>query len=121
FIVPEGASPEQQRRIQEKLDPILQANPAVDKYFTVAGRPGLGAGVFTAIFLKDAKNRFDIERVAADLRKACGDIPGVFPTLNPQPVLQINVGATGSSFGRYTYVLSVINREEVYTAADKLE
>ena len=27
--------------------PILQANPAVDKYFTVAGRSGLGAGVFT--------------------------------------------------------------------------
>src|SRR5438105_12001820 len=69
FIVPEGASPEQQRRLQEKLDPVLQANPAVDKYFTVAGRPGLGAGVFTAIFLKNASNRVDIERVAADLRK----------------------------------------------------
>src|SRR5204863_5189688 len=48
-------------------------------------------------------------------------IPGVFPTLNPQPVLQINVGATGSSFGRYTYVLSGINLNEVYAAADKLE
>ena len=23
--------------VQEKLDPILQANPAVDKYFTIAG------------------------------------------------------------------------------------
>ena len=103
-----------------KLDPILQANPAVDKYFTVAGRPGLGAGVFTVLFLKDANNRQNIEQVAADLRKACSNLPGVFPTLNPQPVLQINIGATGSAFGRYSYVLSGIDPEEVYAAADKL-
>ena len=120
FIVQEGASPDQQRRLQEKLDPILQANPAVDKYFTVAGRSGLGAGVFTVLFLKDANKRADIDQVAADLRKACGEIPGVFPTLNPQPVLRIDIGATGSSFGRYTYVLSGINPDEVYAAADKL-
>ena len=121
FIVQEGASPEQQRELQNKLDPVLQANPAIDKYFTVAGRSGLGAGVFTVLFLKDASQRANIDRVAADLRKACGGIPGVFPTLNPQPVLQINVGATGSSFGRYTYVLSGINPDEVYAAAEKLE
>ena len=41
--------------------------------------------------------------------------------MQPQPVLQINVGAAGSSFGRYTYVLSGINPDEVYAAADKLE
>ncbi|MBA3651458.1 MAG: efflux RND transporter permease subunit, partial [Chthoniobacterales bacterium] len=120
FIVQEGASPDQQRRLQEKLDPVLQANPAVDKYFTVAGRSGLGAGVFTVLFLKDANKRADIDQVAADLRKACSEIPGVFPTLNPQPVLRIDIGATGSSFGRYTYVLSGINPDEVYAAADKL-
>ena len=120
FIVQEGASPDQQRRLQEKLDPVLQANPAVDKYFTVAGRSGLGAGVFTVLFLRNASERPDIDTVAAQLRKACSEIPGVFPTLNPQPVLQINIGATGSSFGRYTYVLSGINPDQVYAAADKL-
>lgn len=120
FIVQEGASPDQQRRLQEKLDPVLQANPAIDKYFTVAGRSGLGAGVFTALFLKDASQRADIDTVAAQLRKACSEIPGIFPTLNPQPVLQINIGATGSSFGRYSYVLSGINPNEVYDAAEKL-
>ena len=120
FIVQEGASPQQQRQLQDKLDPILQANPAVDKYFTVAGRAGLTAGVFTVLFLKDASDRPGIDAVAADLRKAASGIPGIFPTLNPQPVLQINVGATGSNFGRYTYVLSGINPDEVYAAADKL-
>src|SRR2546421_1332158 len=120
FIVQEGASPAQQRQLQTQLDPILQANPAVDKYFTVAGRSGLGAGVFTVLFLKDKKERADIETVAAQLRKACSEIPGVFPTLNPQPVLQINIGATGSQFGRYSYVISGIDPDEVYSAADKL-
>src|SRR5262249_27490690 len=57
FIIQEGASPQQQRQLQDKLDPILQANKAVDKYFTVAGRAGQTAGVFTVLFLKDAKDR----------------------------------------------------------------
>jgi len=70
--------------------------------------------------LKDANNRQNIEQVAADLRKACSNLTGVFPTLNPQPVLQINIGATGSAFGRYSYVLSGIDPQEVYAAADKL-
>jgi HAE1 family hydrophobic/amphiphilic exporter-1 len=35
--------------------------------------------------------------------------------------LRIDIGATGSSFGRYTYVLSGIDPQEVYAAADKLE
>jgi hydrophobic/amphiphilic exporter-1 (mainly G- bacteria), HAE1 family len=121
FIVQEGASPDQQRALQQELDPILQANPAVDKYFTVAGRSGLGAGVFTALFLKEHSKRPGIETVAAQLRKATSGIPGIFPTLNPQPVLQINIGATGSQFGRYSYVISGISPDEVYGAADKLQ
>jgi HAE1 family hydrophobic/amphiphilic exporter-1 len=118
LIVQEGASPAQQKRLQDQLDPILQANPSVDKYFTVAGRAGQSAGIFTVLFLKDRKDRPPIETVAADLRKAISTVPGIFPTLNPSPVLQINIGATGSSFGRYSYVLSGINPAEVYAAAD---
>jgi HAE1 family hydrophobic/amphiphilic exporter-1 len=120
FIVQEGASPEQQRQLQDKLDPVLQGNPAVDKYFTVAGRSGMAAGIFTVIFLRSAKERPPIDDVVAQLRKDTSGIPGIFPTLNPSPVLQINIGATGSSFGRYSYVLSGINPDEVYAAADAL-
>ncbi len=120
FIVQEGASPEQQRIIQDKLDPILQANPAVDKYFTVAGRGRGSAGIFTVLFLKDASERPPIEKVVAELRKSLSGIPGVIPTLNPQPVLRIDVGGTGSSFGRYSYTLSGINPDEVYAAAEAL-
>ena len=121
FIVKEGSSPDAQKALQDKLDPILQADPAVDKYFTVAGRTGQSAGIFTVIFLKDASQRPDIDTVAARLRKECSGVPGIFPTLNPQPVLQINVGGSGSSFGRYTYVLSGIEPKDVYAAAAQLQ
>lgn len=121
FILQEGASPAEQRQIQDKLDPILQANPAVDKYFTIAGRAGQTAGVMTVLFLKDVKQRAEIETVAAQIRKETSGIPGIIPTLNPQPALRINLGATGSNFGRYTYTLSGINPDEVYAAADKLQ
>src|SRR5436190_10152587 len=47
-------------------------------------------------------------------------MPRVLPTLNPQPVLQINIGAAGSQFGRYSYVISGIDPNEIYAAADKL-
>jgi HAE1 family hydrophobic/amphiphilic exporter-1 len=119
--MPEGASPAEQKKLQDQLDPVLQANPAVDKYFTIAGRAGQTAGVFTVLFLKDRSERPAIEDVTAELRKACSGIPGVFPTLNPQPALRIDIGATGSSFGRYSYVVSGINPDEVYAAADALE
>ena len=121
LVMQEGTSPQKQKEIQEKLDPVLQANPAVDKYFTVAGSGrGGSSGIFSVIFLKPAQERPPIEQVAMDLRRALSQVPGVFPTLNPQPVLQINIGASGSAFGRYSYSISGINPDEVYAAADAL-
>ncbi|MBA3881387.1 MAG: efflux RND transporter permease subunit, partial [Chthoniobacterales bacterium] len=121
LVMQEGTSPQQQKEVQDKLDPILQGDSAIDKYFTVAGSGRAGSsGIFTVIFLKNAKQRDPIEKVAMDLRKSLGAIPGIFPTLNPQPVLQINIGATGSAFGRYSYDISGINPDEVYAAADAL-
>jgi HAE1 family hydrophobic/amphiphilic exporter-1 len=121
LLMQEGASPQQQREMQDKLDPILKADPAVDKYFTVAGSGRAGSsGIFTVLFLKDAKQRKHIDDVAMNLRRSLNTIPGIFATLNPQPVLQINIGATGSAFGRYSYSLSGIDPNEVYAAADAL-
>ena len=121
LIMQEGASPQQQRGMQEKLDPILQGNPAIDKYFTIAGSGRAGSSsIFTVLFLKPASERAPIDDVALQLRKSLSGLPGIIPTLQPQPVLQINIGATGSAFGRYSYSLSGINPDEVYAAADAL-
>jgi len=121
LLMQEGASPQQQRDMQDKLDPILQKHPAVDKYFTVAGSGRAGSsGIFTVIFLNDRKHRDQIERVSDELRRTLNTVPGVFATLNPAPVLQINIGAVGSQFGRYSYSISGIDPDEVYAAADAL-
>jgi HAE1 family hydrophobic/amphiphilic exporter-1 len=111
-----------QKDVQNKVDPLLQANAAVDKYFTIAGSGRAGpSALFTVMFLADRKQRPNIDTVAQDLRRSLGSLPGTFPTMNPQPVLQINIGATGSAFGRYSYAISGINPDEVYAAADKLQ
>jgi HAE1 family hydrophobic/amphiphilic exporter-1 len=121
LLMQEGTSPEGQRATQDKLDPILQANPAVDKYFTIAGSGRAGSsGIFTVLFLTPSNQRAPIDEVAMQLRKSLSTMPGIFPTLNPSPVLQINIGATGSAFGRYSYAISGINPDEVYAAADAL-
>src|SRR4051794_5367765 len=121
LLMQEGTSPQQQRVMQDKLDSLLQANPAVDKYFTIAGSGRAGSsGIFSVLFLKDVKERKPIEEVAMELRRSLSQIPGIFPTLNPSPVLQINIGATGSQFGRYSYTISGIDPDEVYAAADAL-
>ena len=121
LLMQEGTSPQQQRVMQEKLDSLLQANPAVDKYFTIAGSGRAGSsGIFCVLFLKDVKERKPIEEVAMELRRTLSQIPGIFPTLNPSPVLQINIGATGSQFGRYSYTISGIDPDEVYSAAEAL-
>jgi HAE1 family hydrophobic/amphiphilic exporter-1 len=121
LLMQEGTSPEGQRATQDKLDPILQSNPAVDKYFTIAGSGRAGSsGIFTVLFLTPSNQRAPIDDVAMQLRKSLSNLPGVFPTLNPSPVLQINIGATGSAFGRYSYAISGINPDEVYAAADAL-
>src|ERR1043166_459377 len=55
-LMQEGTSPQQQRVMQDKLDSLLQANPAVDKYFTIAGSGRAGSsGIFCVLFFKDAK------------------------------------------------------------------
>ena len=78
FIVKEGSSPDAQRALQDKIDPILQANPAVDKYFTVAGRTGSVGGNFQLHLPERPRSkRPDIDTVAEQLRKACSGIPGM--------------------------------------------
>src|SRR3954454_18443567 len=68
LLLQEGASPLLQRQVQNRLDPILQANSAVDKYFTIAGSGRAGSsGIFCVLFLKDAKERKPIEQVAMEL------------------------------------------------------
>jgi HAE1 family hydrophobic/amphiphilic exporter-1 len=54
------------------------------------------------------------------LQKSISAIPGITAVITPQPVLQINVGATNQTQGQYAYTLSGIVPEDVYKAADQM-
>ncbi|MBE7157111.1 MAG: efflux RND transporter permease subunit [Rhodospirillales bacterium] len=122
FIAQEGSSPEQMRRYQSHVNELLKADPAVSQFFTIAGLSGRAASSqgLAFVFLKDAKERPPMDAVVARLQQKLATIPGIVVIMNPSPVLQINIGATNQTQGRYAYTLSGINPDEVYAAAAKL-
>jgi HAE1 family hydrophobic/amphiphilic exporter-1 len=71
-------------------------------------------------FLKPRSQRPPIEQCIPQLQKSISSIPGIIAILQPNPVLQINVGATSQTQGQYAYTLSGIVPDEVYAAADQL-
>ena len=122
FLAQEGTSPGQMRAYQAKVNAVLKANPAVNEFFTLAGLTGRAASSQGLLygFLKPVGQRPPIETVIGQLSQELGKIPGIMPILRPNPVLQINIGATNQNAGRYAYTLRGIDPQSVYAAADQL-
>ena len=122
FLAQEGASPAQMRTYQAKVNEVLKQNGAVNEFFTLAGLLGRGASSqgLMYVFLKPVGQRPPIETVISQLSQELGKIPGILPILRPNPVLQINIGATNQNAGRYAYTLRGIDPKNVYAAADQL-
>src|SRR5213083_3094165 len=122
FIAQEGSSPAQMRAYQTEVNKKLQEDPAVGQFFTLAGfssRSALSQGLMF-LFLKPRSERPPIDQIILRLQKSLGSIPGMAAVLQPNPVLQINVGATSQTQGQYAYTLSGIVPDDVYAAADQL-
>jgi HAE1 family hydrophobic/amphiphilic exporter-1 len=123
MIAQEGSSPEQMRAYQTAVDDVLHASPAVQMSVTVVAlsqrMPG-NQGFMLAI-LKPPGERPPIQEVAAQLMGTIRSrVPGLFPILQPNPVLQISTGATATSQGQYSFAISGINPLEVYEVANRL-
>ena len=122
FIAQEGASPEQMRAFQKQVNEKIIAEPSIGQFFTVAGsaqRSAASQAVIFAVF-KPREQRDPIEQCLLRLQKSISTIPGITAVITPQPVLQINVGATNQTQGQYAYTLSGIVPEDVYKAADQM-
>src|SRR5213596_3078488 len=122
FIAQEGSSPAQMRVFQAQVNEKLQADPAVGQFFTLAGfssRSALSQGLMF-LFLKPRGERPPIDQIILRLQKSLSSIPGIAAVLQPNPVLQISVGATSQSQGQYAYTISGIVPQDVYTVADEL-
>ena len=118
----EGSSPERMRMFQEKLDKIVQSNPAIQVGYTIAGlNTRISSSQMLMLgFLKPVDQRPPIETVMQQLSAEVEKIPGLRPFMQANPVLQISTGATASTQGKFAYSLSGIDPGEVYAAAEAL-
>src|SRR5438876_9220418 len=122
FIAQEGASPEQMRVFQKLVNQKIEEEPGVAEFFTIAGsqqRSAASQGIIFCVF-KPRAERDPIEQCLLRLQKSISTIPGITAVITPQPVLQINVGATNQTQGQYAYTISGIVPGDVYKAADQL-
>ena len=122
FIALEGSSPAQMRAYQQQVNEKLKADPNVQQFFTLAGfasRTAASQGLMFVIF-KPREERPPIDQCALQIQRTLSTIPGITGVLSPQPVLQINVGATNQTQGQYAYTISGIVPQDVYAAGDQL-
>jgi hydrophobic/amphiphilic exporter-1 (mainly G- bacteria), HAE1 family len=122
FIAQEGSSPAQMRAYQQQVNEKLKQDPNIAQFFTLAGFSSRTAASQALIFgfLKPQNERPPIDQCILQLQKSIGSIPGIAAVLQPNPVLQINVGATNQTQGQYAYTISGIVPDDVYGAADQL-
>jgi hydrophobic/amphiphilic exporter-1 (mainly G- bacteria), HAE1 family len=122
FIAQEGSSPAQMRAYQQQVNQKLKDDPNVAQFFTLAGFSSRTAGsqALMFLFLKPKNERPPIDQCILQLQKSIGTIPGVTAVMQPNPVLQINVGVTNQTQGQYAYTVSGIVPDDVYGATDQL-
>jgi len=118
WLVDTDTSPQQMREYQDKIIDAVSKVDHVLGFVTVSGfaqRNNSNAGqMFVA--LDDPRNRPPIQDVTNTIKAAMAKIPGVMPSIRPRPVLNISVGATSNSTGKYSYTLSGLDKEKVYAA-----
>src|SRR2546422_81627 len=122
FIAQEGSSPAQMHAYQQQVNQKLKDDPNIGQFFTLAGfaaRSSSSQGLIFC-FLKPRSQRQPIEQCIPQLQKSISSVPGITAVLQPNPVLQINVGATSQTQGQYAYTLSGIVPDDVYAAANQL-
>jgi hydrophobic/amphiphilic exporter-1 (mainly G- bacteria), HAE1 family len=122
FMGKEGASPEQMRAIQDRVEETLRQDPNVLMNFTLTGLGQFltsNAGI-TFITLKPPSERAPIQQVAGEMMGKLNTNPGVMAFLRPFPVLEITTGTTDQNQGQYSFALSGVNPAQVYETAEKM-
>jgi len=123
FMGPTGTSPERMVEYQNKIDAIIQENPAVMESVTVANLSGANIQAnqaLTIVFLRERNKRKPIGEIAHELIAKISQIPGIFIALRPDPTLRISAGATSETQGQYSYVLTGLDQKQLYASAEKI-
>ena len=122
FIAQEGSSPAEMLAYKQQVNEKLKADPAIGQFFTLSGfasRSASSQGLMF-LFLKPKDQRPAMDQCVLRLQKELNSIPGITAVMQPNPVLQINVGVTNQTQGQYAYTISGIVPDEVYASANEL-
>jgi HAE1 family hydrophobic/amphiphilic exporter-1 len=121
LIGKEGSSPEQMRNLQDRAEEIIHADPAILAAFTMTGSSFLSSnqGLVFAM-LDEPSKRKPIQLQAQMLMGQLMGVPGLFPGLQPFPVLEISTGAAQRTMGNVAYAISGVEAAQVYETAGKL-
>jgi HAE1 family hydrophobic/amphiphilic exporter-1 len=124
LIMPQGASTEQIRAFQTKAAELVRQNPEVAQVGNVTGVfPGADQSMgFIFIRLKPPTERPPIEALKQRYMGQLSALPDGLVALRAMPLLKISSGADPTASGSdYAYMLTGLNREAVYRAAQQLE
>jgi HAE1 family hydrophobic/amphiphilic exporter-1 len=120
WLTKTDTSPTQMQKMQDGLIQAISKNPYVAGFVTVSGfssRTNSNMGL-TFIALDDPKTgRPSIQDVSNDISKNMAQVPGVIPAIRPRASLQISAGVVSTTTGGYSYIMSGLDKDEVYSSA----
>lgn len=116
FIAQEGTSLEQMKAYQKQIDNVIQSCGNIRTQATIVGIPIIPSnqGLVMA-FLKPANNRNSIQEICRDLTVQLAKIPGAMTFIRPIPSLKIDTGVVGGNQGKYSYTISGVDTNQVYS------
>lgn len=113
----EGTSPQQIFKLQDEVNKVIQKNPNVASFVSVAGNPQGRQGIFF-VHLKPSNEREPIQKVIQDLYPQFFAIPGAQVFLKNVPLINLSLGA--NTRGAFQYTLQSLSPQDLYKVAGKI-
>lgn len=106
--------------LQKRIEDVFYRTPDIKNFVLVSGvssfiNQNMGFGFIT---LKPRNERRPIAEVSADLNAQVSMIPGLIANFQPEPTLKISTGATSTEQGKYSFALTSMDQNLLYSAAD---
>lgn len=106
--------------LQKRIEDVFYRTPDIKNFVLVSGvssfiNQNMGFGFIT---LKPRNERRPIAEVSADLNAQVSMIPGLIANFQPEPTLKISTGATSTQQGKYSFALTSMDQNLLYSAAD---
>jgi hydrophobic/amphiphilic exporter-1 (mainly G- bacteria), HAE1 family len=113
----EGVSPQSMINHVHKINDILEDDPNIEQFVSIAAYPQYRNGV-AYLRLKPRKDRKPIQEIIQDLYGKMNRVPGINSFLKNIPSIDFTLGQ--ESKGNYQYSLESLTPEELYPTTDKM-